>query len=79
MIKQDTTQRELLIRIDERQKIVLAHLIEVETHLKELNGNVNRNKANIQKVVYAIMLGSVIWIKESRDFMIGFLGSIIGL
>lgn len=61
---------ELLIRIDERQQELLKHTSEIEAHLKELNGSVSRNKENILRLAYSLIIGTTIWIKESRDFII---------
>jgi len=58
------TNRELLIRIDERQQQVL-------NHLKELNGAVDANKTNVRRLALGVIIGSVVWIKESRDVIIG--------
>lgn len=78
------TNKELLIRIDERQKTISEHVAEIEEHLRELNGSVARNQAGISKNSFNIKVlgvvlvaGSFIWIKESRDFILTLLKSLI--
>lgn len=71
------TTRELLIRVDERQVEILKKMNNVEEHLERLNGQVGKNKDNIAKVFWLLILGSVIYIKESRDFLITLIKSLI--
>lgn len=76
-MKNESTNKELLYRIDERQAEIRKSIVAIEIHLRELNGTVSKNKQNIFRLTYALIGGSVIWIKESRDFLLTVIKSLL--
>ena len=59
--------------LDEKFNGINVKLDSMNDHLIKLNGTVASNKSNIQKICFALVVGSAVWIKESRDYIISFI------